>query len=59
MDSFLEQHGGAGIQHVGLYTPDIVSSVDTLAEAGVQFFSPPPTYYTQVGRALHGPSVLQ
>ncbi|XP_023686696.1 4-hydroxyphenylpyruvate dioxygenase-like protein isoform X1 [Paramormyrops kingsleyae] len=64
VDSFLEQHGGAGIQHVGLYTPDIVSSVDTLAEAGVQFFSPPPTYYTQVGKlqeiedAGHDPRLL-
>ncbi|NXK52907.1 HPDL protein, partial [Chauna torquata] len=50
VDTFLEQHGGAGIQHVGLCTPDIVSTTRALQRAGVQFFTPPPTYYSQVGK---------
>ncbi|XP_029104694.1 4-hydroxyphenylpyruvate dioxygenase-like protein isoform X2 [Scleropages formosus] len=64
VDSFLEQHGGAGIQHVGLYTQDIVSTARTLAQAGVQFVSPPPAYYSQVGKqqeildAGHDPQLL-
>ncbi|CAL8305739.1 unnamed protein product [Boreogadus saida] len=50
LDTFLTQHGGPGIQHIGLYTDDIVSTAHAMAEAGVQFFSPPPTYYTEVKR---------
>lgn len=48
MDTFLEQHGGPGIQHIGLATQDIVSTASTMANAGVQFFSPPAAYYTEV-----------
>ncbi|NWX89995.1 HPDL protein, partial [Nothoprocta pentlandii] len=47
VDTFLEQHRGAGIQHVGLYTPDIVNTTRALKQAGVQFFMPPATYYSQ------------
>lgn len=48
VDTFLEQHHGAGIQHVGLYTTDIISTCKSLADAGVHFFTPPPTYYTEI-----------
>ncbi|MCJ8738840.1 hypothetical protein PDJAM_G00040490 [Pangasius djambal] len=64
VDTFLEQHGGPGIQHIGLFTQDIVSTAHTMANAGVQFFSPPAAYYTEVGRqqeieeAGHDPKVL-
>ncbi|KAM9128779.1 4-hydroxyphenylpyruvate dioxygenase-like protein [Pangshura tecta] len=50
VDAFLEQHGGAGIQHVGLYTTDIISTARALAQAGVQFVEPPPAYYSEVGK---------
>ncbi|CAL8282476.1 unnamed protein product [Merluccius merluccius] len=64
IDTFLKQHGGPGIQHIGLHTNDIVSTARTMAEAGVQFFSPPPTYYTEVDKcqeiaaAGHSPKSL-
>lgn len=48
VDTFLENHRTPGIQHIGLNTNDIVSTAQTMAEAGVQFFSPPFTYYTEV-----------
>ncbi|XP_069755827.1 4-hydroxyphenylpyruvate dioxygenase-like protein [Narcine bancroftii] len=48
VDTFLEEHHGAGIQHVGLCTNDIVSTCKSLADAGVQFFTPPSTYYTEI-----------
>ncbi|XP_067423858.1 4-hydroxyphenylpyruvate dioxygenase-like protein [Emydura macquarii macquarii] len=51
VDTFLEQHGGAGIQHVGLYTTDIVSTARALAEAGVRFIQPPRAYYEEAGKA--------
>ncbi|XP_028825583.1 4-hydroxyphenylpyruvate dioxygenase-like protein [Denticeps clupeoides] len=64
VDTFLEQHGGPGIQHIGLYTEDIATTAETMAQAGVQFFCPPPAYYTQVGKqqeienAGHDPQML-
>ncbi|KFP74402.1 4-hydroxyphenylpyruvate dioxygenase-like, partial [Acanthisitta chloris] len=51
VDTFLEQHGGAGIQHVGLCTTDIVTTTRALQQQGVQFFTPPTTYYSQGGKA--------
>ncbi|XP_026206453.1 4-hydroxyphenylpyruvate dioxygenase-like protein [Anabas testudineus] len=50
VDTFLEEHRAPGIQHIGLYTKNIVSTAHAMAEAGVQFFSPPPAYYTEVGK---------
>ncbi|XP_008288668.1 4-hydroxyphenylpyruvate dioxygenase-like protein [Stegastes partitus] len=64
VDTFLEQHQAPGVQHIGLYTKDIVSTAHTMAKAGVQFFSPPPAYYTEVGKqqeieeAGHSPQML-
>lgn len=52
VDTFLEKHRAAGIQHIGLYTKDIVSTAQAMAEAGVQFFSPPFAYYTEVWLTL-------
>ncbi|KAM6951663.1 4-hydroxyphenylpyruvate dioxygenase-like protein [Aplochiton taeniatus] len=64
VDTFLLQHRGPGIQHIGLYTEDIVSTAQTMAKAGVHFFTPPPAYYTEVGKqkeiedAGHNPKML-
>ena len=48
VDLFLRNHGGEGIQHVGLHTDDIVTSVSRLQGNGVQFNETPYTYYTEV-----------
>ncbi|KAI3365161.1 hypothetical protein L3Q82_010259, partial [Scortum barcoo] len=64
VDTFLEKHQSPGIQHIGLYTKNIVSTAHTMAEAGVHFFSPPSAYYTEVGKqqeieeAGHNPQML-
>nr|XP_013799892.1 PREDICTED: 4-hydroxyphenylpyruvate dioxygenase-like protein [Apteryx mantelli mantelli] len=50
VDTFLEQHRGAGIQHVSLCTPDIINTTRALKQAGVRFFMPPATYYSQGGK---------
>ncbi|NXT24777.1 HPDL protein, partial [Syrrhaptes paradoxus] len=51
VDTFLEQHGGPGIQHVGLCTTNIVTTTRALQQRGAQFFTPPATYYSQEGKA--------
>ncbi|XP_068610399.1 4-hydroxyphenylpyruvate dioxygenase-like protein [Brachionichthys hirsutus] len=50
ISTFLEKHTAAGIQHIGLYTDDIVSTARAVARAGVQFYSPPSAYYDEVGK---------
>ncbi|KFV20305.1 4-hydroxyphenylpyruvate dioxygenase-like, partial [Tauraco erythrolophus] len=50
VDTFLEQHGGAGIQHVGLRTTNIVATTRALQQRGARFFTPPATYYSQEGK---------
>ncbi|KAF1669310.1 HPDL protein, partial [Pygoscelis papua] len=51
VDTFLEQHGGAGIQHVGLRTTDIVATTRALQQGGARFFTPPDAYYSQGGKS--------
>ncbi|XP_077190087.1 4-hydroxyphenylpyruvate dioxygenase-like protein [Paroedura picta] len=50
VDTFLEQHGGAGIQHVALHTTDIVRTAAAMAKSGATFVEPPVTYYSEKGR---------
>ncbi|XP_053103654.1 4-hydroxyphenylpyruvate dioxygenase-like protein [Hemicordylus capensis] len=47
VDTFLEQHGGAGIQHVALYTADIIGTASAMANSGANFFKPPLAYYSE------------
>ncbi|XP_065581773.1 4-hydroxyphenylpyruvate dioxygenase-like protein isoform X3 [Artemia franciscana] len=47
---FLDEHGGPGIQHIGLHTKSIVPCVSRLHENGVQFWKPPEAYYSSVGK---------
>jgi 4-hydroxyphenylpyruvate dioxygenase len=46
IDEYLEFYAGAGVQHLALATPDILSTVDTLRERGLQFLATPDSYYT-------------
>lgn len=48
VDTFLEAHGGPGIQHIGLLTTTIMDTVEWLKGQGVKFVEPPHTYYTEV-----------
>lgn len=48
VDIFLEDHGGPGVQHMGLYTPDIMSTVATFKRSGAQFVETPQAYYEDV-----------
>lgn len=54
IDAFLAQHSGAGVQHLGLRTDDIIAAVGALHQRGVRFARTPAAYYddleTRVGR---------
>lgn len=45
IEDFLRWHAGAGVQHLGLRTDDIVTAVGTLADRGVRFAGTPAAYY--------------
>ncbi|WP_433394182.1 4-hydroxyphenylpyruvate dioxygenase [Micromonospora sp. KLBMP9576] len=45
LDAFLQQHAGAGVQHLALRTDDIVTAVAALAARGVRFAGTPASYY--------------
>lgn len=45
IDSFLRDHGGAGVQHMAFATGSIVSTLDSLAARGVAFLDAPGSYY--------------
>ena len=45
IDDFLAQHGGAGVQHVAFSSGNVLTSVATLQERGVEFLAAPGSYF--------------
>ncbi|MCG5216834.1 4-hydroxyphenylpyruvate dioxygenase [Streptosporangium sp. KLBMP 9127] len=45
IDEYLEFYGGPGVQHIALATNDILTTVDRMRAAGVQFLATPDSYY--------------
>ncbi|XP_042535831.1 4-hydroxyphenylpyruvate dioxygenase-like protein [Dipodomys spectabilis] len=64
VEQFLVRHRGPGLQHVGLYTPNILEATERIAGAGGRLLTPPAAYYQQPGKegqilaAGHKPSLL-
>lgn len=50
IEEFLEFNQGAGVQHLGLLTDDIITTVRALKEQGVMFLNTPATYYEMLGK---------
>lgn len=49
IQEYLDEYHGSGIQHLAMITPDILSSVRGLRDAGIEFLdSPPQTYYEEI-----------
>ncbi|HKR51515.1 MAG TPA: 4-hydroxyphenylpyruvate dioxygenase [Pseudonocardiaceae bacterium] len=49
IDEYLEFHGGPGVQHIALATGDIVGTVASMRDRGVEFLDTPDTYYDTLG----------
>jgi 4-hydroxymandelate synthase len=52
VDDFLNNHGGAGVQHTAFFSDDAVSSVRALAGRGVDFLTVPGGYYDTLGARI-------
>lgn len=52
IEEYVIFNSGAGVQHIALLTPDIVSAVSALRARGVQFIDVPGTYYETMAQRL-------
>ena len=55
IEEYLMAFNGEGIQHIALYSDDLLATVDSLARAGVPLMkAPPATYYRMLDERLPG-----
>ncbi len=55
IEEFLMRFNGEGIQHIALYTDDLIATLDSMQTAGVPLMAPPPaTYYEMLAQRLPG-----
>jgi 4-hydroxyphenylpyruvate dioxygenase len=45
IEEYLEYYGGPGVQHIALTSEDIVSTVESMRDAGIGFLAIPDNYY--------------
>ena len=48
IDEYLDAYKGPGVQHMALASDDIIKTVTTLRDRGVEFLSVPTTYYDEL-----------
>jgi 4-hydroxymandelate synthase len=53
IDEFLNQHEGAGVQHIAFSTSNVVRSVGALRDRGVRFLTTPSSYYTLLPQRIN------
>ncbi|KAF7914474.1 uncharacterized protein EAF01_000880 [Botrytis porri] len=52
IEEYVDFYSGAGVQHIALRTPDIITAVSNLRARGVEFISVPETYYETMRERL-------
>ncbi|XP_066980406.1 4-hydroxyphenylpyruvate dioxygenase isoform X1 [Macrobrachium rosenbergii] len=52
IQEYVDYYGGAGVQHIALNTPDIISTIRMLRERGMEFLRVPDSYYTTLREKL-------
>ncbi|QFT89202.1 4-hydroxyphenylpyruvate dioxygenase [Bacillus sp. THAF10] len=52
IQEYLEFYNGPGVQHIAILTEDIVKTVSTLKENGVEFLNTPDTYYEMLSERV-------
>ncbi|MCM0607032.1 MAG: 4-hydroxyphenylpyruvate dioxygenase [Xanthomonadaceae bacterium] len=54
VQEFVDRFKGAGVQHLALFTTDILDTLKKLRENGFKFLSVPPSYYKEVPTRVPG-----
>jgi 4-hydroxyphenylpyruvate dioxygenase len=49
IDEYLRHNGGAGVQHIAFLSDNIIRTVQTLKERGINFITIPESYYLNLG----------
>jgi 4-hydroxyphenylpyruvate dioxygenase len=57
IDEYLHAHGGPGVQHIALATPDIVTAVAAMRSRGVRFLQMPAEYYDDARLRVANPDL--
>lgn len=52
IEEYLIHYGGPGVQHIALATEDIIATVDTLRNAGINFLRIPDAYYEELPKRV-------
>jgi 4-hydroxyphenylpyruvate dioxygenase len=52
IDEYLEFYRGPGVQHLALATNDIIKTVMTLRDRGIEFLQTPTSYYADLQRRI-------
>ncbi|CAO3595280.1 unnamed protein product [Absidia cylindrospora] len=52
IQEFVDFYGGAGVQHIAINTPDIITSIKNLRARGCDFLTIPDKYYDTLRKAL-------
>ncbi|UCF63280.1 MAG: 4-hydroxyphenylpyruvate dioxygenase [bacterium] len=52
IQEFVEYYSGPGIQHIAMYTNDIVKTITQLQAKGVEFLDTPPAYYEELSKRV-------
>lgn len=52
IEEYVVFNSGAGVQHIALLTPDIISTVSAMRARGVEFINVPSTYYDTIRQRL-------
>jgi len=52
IQEYVEYHGGAGVQHIAMYTNDIIRTITNLRSRGMKFLTIPDQYYVNLRRRL-------
>lgn len=48
IQEYIDYYNGPGVQHIALYTDDIIDSISTMVEQGVEFLKVPASYYDEL-----------
>jgi 4-hydroxyphenylpyruvate dioxygenase len=52
IQEFVEYYGGAGVQHIAFNTDDVIAAVEACRARGMEFLTPPASYYTNLRERL-------
>ncbi|KAI8371747.1 4-hydroxyphenylpyruvate dioxygenase [Radiomyces spectabilis] len=52
IQEFVDFYGGAGVQHIAINTPDIITCIINMRKRGCDFLTIPDTYYEKLRKAL-------